>query len=155
MTSTNDSSSQLCKFHYHGYCRRKNNCLNHHLELTCLDGPSCQDNYCRKVKRHPNYCRYFSASGSCKLDKKCSYTHTSFASEISNLKSQLDDLKDWIQQNIKQNISKPKSQVPGPWSLSLVPGHHVPAIETGRESRFRWINTTTIEISIWSFLWKP
>ena len=113
MTSSNDSS-QLCKFHYHGYCRGKNNCQNHHLELTCLDGPSCQDSYCREVKRHPNFCRYFSASGFCKLDKKCSYTHKSFANEISHLKSQLEDLKVWIQQNMKENTSKPKSQVPGP-----------------------------------------
>ncbi len=113
MKSSNDSL-QLCKFHYHGYCRGKNNCQNHHLEVTCLDGPSCQDNYCREVKRHPHYCRYFSASGFCKLDKKCSYTHTNFANEISHLKSQLEDLKVWIQQNMKENTSKPKSQVPGP-----------------------------------------
>ena len=53
------------------------------------------------------------ALGSCKLDKKCSYTHTSFASEISDLKLQLEDLRNWIQQNMKQSTSKPKSQVQG------------------------------------------
>ena len=39
---------------------------------------------------------------------------------------------------------------PGPWSwsLSLVPGNHVPATESGRESRFYQINTTKMEISI-------
>ena len=54
------------------------------------------------------------SSESCKLDKKCSYTHISFAGEISNLKSELMDLKNLIQQNMKQSTSKPKSHVPGP-----------------------------------------
>ena len=54
------------------------------------------------------------SSESCKLDKKCSYTHISFAGEISNLKSELMDLKNLIQQKMKQSTSKPKSHVPGP-----------------------------------------
>ena len=120
MTPADDSSLQLCKYHYHGYCRAKSDCPLQHLELTCLVGPSCQDNYCRKVKRHPNYCRYFSASGFCNLDKKCSYTHMSFASEISHLKSQLEGLQTWIQQNIKQDSSKLKSK-------GLNPEHPCPA----------------------------
>ena len=40
----------------------------------------------------------------------------SFASEISHLKSQLEGLQTWIQQNIKQDSSKPKSK-------SLSPEH--------------------------------
>ena len=108
------SPSQLCKYHYSGYCKSKSECPNQHLELTCLQGPSCKDNYCRKVKRHPNFCRHYLASGFCKLEKECSYTHKSFVTEISDLKLQLDDLKNWIQLNMKQNTSKPKSQVQGP-----------------------------------------
>ena len=111
------SSPPQCRYHYFGFCNTKESMCHHgrHLEITCEHGPACGDTYCRQVKRHPKYCRYYITGGFCSLGTKCRYTHINFINQIKVLKSEVENLKACIEKNdISEKPGKPKSKNPNP-----------------------------------------
>ena len=79
------------------------------MGLTCLQGPACGDTYCRQIRRHPRYCKFYISGGVCSHGKKCSYTHVNFLNLIQELKSEVDNLKD-AHRHSSEKTSKPKTK---------------------------------------------
>ena len=92
-------SSPPCYHHYNGFCRRAKSIscpLGQHLQITCSLGPMCMDDYCREVKRHPRLCKYYLLQGFCKMKEKCQYFHYNIISNIQQLVTQNQQLRDSI-----------------------------------------------------------
>ena len=87
-----DISSNLCFHDFFGYCKNhtKDFCPHgDHLKATCDIGSDCRDLVCRKQKRHPRKCKWFSLQGFCKLQDTCRFFHFSISLEILEIKAML------------------------------------------------------------------
>ena len=87
-----DISSNLCFHDFFGYCKNhtKDFCPHGaHLKATCDIGSDCRDLVCRKQKRHPRKCKWFSLQGFCKLQDTCRFFHFSISLEILEIKAML------------------------------------------------------------------
>ena len=119
--SLSPSASQ-CRHHYFGFCKTKEKTCPHgeHLDLTCQQGPACGDTYCKQVKRHPRYCKFYTSGGFCSHGKNCSYIHVNFLNLIQELKSEVDNLKN-VQRESSERTGKPKVKSQNP--LQPSPGY--------------------------------
>ena len=114
VTSGDESSfpsSSQCRHHYLGYCKTKENICpqGEHLELTCQLGPACTDLYCKQIRRHPRYCKFYISGGFCSHGRKCRYTHINFLNLIQELKAEVKDLKH-AQKESLERMGKPKAK---------------------------------------------
>ena len=73
------STKKVCNFEKYGYCKKKEECNDHHPKEVCKKR-SCKVSKC--LYRHPKPCKFFE-SGNCRFKEACKYDHTKNVNELN------------------------------------------------------------------------